>query len=472
MRSFLILGLVLAYTSLTTLAAEPVPFVFGQKSDGSALKALCHPEVLAPDRDPNLQHILVLGDHPLPPNRPPEVFVTRIETLTKGIEFPPQDEAYQGENAEAHHIWRFVGLLAPHAIVGNPEIVSEFAEHPASGLGTIPEFTTWANLEPSPATIERNRRANRTPEEIAAQLSQHYGYKLNSIAYIPALALIARHRLAKIRNDETTVAEIKALVEAAPPPSRLTGATVAGHLIFTAVGMPERAVEGAQTAFDESGRPLPFVPNHSEMSDSVFMNCPLLAAVGRATGEDRYFEACLNHLRHMKSLCLRSDGIYRHSPLDEAAWGRGNGFPALGLALTLSELSPDSVQRPEILASFQDHLTALIQFQDESGMWHQVIDDHRSYREFTSTCMITFAIFRGLHRGWLDQETFEPIAQRGWNAIKLRISTNGRDLVDVCTGTGKQKSLQAYFERKAILGRDDRGGAMALMISTEIASEP
>ena len=31
------------------------------------------------------------------------------------------------------------------------------------------------------------------------------------------------------------------------------------------------------------------------------------------------------------------------------------------------------------------------------------------------------------------------------------------------------KSLRDYFDRTAILGRDDRGGAMALMVSTEIA---
>ena len=101
-------------------------------------------------------------------------------------------------------------------------------------------------------------------------------------------------------------------------------------------------------------------------------------------------------------------------------------------------------------------------------MWHQVIDHPESYRELTATAMITFAMVRGLRSGWLPQAHYEPAVNRAWDALKTRIAPDG-DLVDVCTGTGKQKTLRDYFDRTAILGPDDRGGAMALMVSTEIA---
>jgi hypothetical protein len=58
--------------------------------------------------------------------------------------------------------------------------------------------------------------------------------------------------------------------------------------------------------------------------------------------------------------------------------------------------------------------------------------------------------------------------QNAWRAIRARVAANGR-LVDVCTGTGKQKSLDDYYRRAAILGPDDRGGAMALLAATEMA---
>ena len=82
--------------------------------------------------------------------------------------------------------------------------------------------------------------------------------------------------------------------------------------------------------------------------------------------------------------------------------------------------------------------------------------------------MITFAMARGIQRGWLDEKAFLPVVHRGWQAIRTRAAADGT-LVDVCTGTGKQKSLRDYFDRKAILGRDARGGAMALLVSTELA---
>jgi rhamnogalacturonyl hydrolase YesR len=222
----------------------------------------------------------------------------------------------------------------------------------------------------------------------------------------------------------------------------------------------------ANAAFDADGTPREAMPMHNEMSDAVFMGCPILAQAARLTGEARYADACLRNLRAIQRLCLREDGLYRHSPLDEAAWGRGNGFPALGLCWSLDELPESSSVRDELLAAHRAHLTALLPHQDASGCWHQVIDRPESYREFTATAMITYALMRGIRAGRLAADAFGPPAERAWEALKQRIATDGT-LIDVCTGTGKQKSLRDYYDRPAILGRDDRGGAMALLVATE-----
>ena len=122
-----------------------------------------------------------------------------------------------------------------------------------------------------------------------------------------------------------------------------------------------------------------------------------------------------------------------------------------------------------MLATFQEHLAALAKHQDPTGMWHQVIDHPSSYRELTATCMTTFAMIRGVRNGWLDRNTFEPLIRKAWSAIKVRIAEDG-GLIDVCEGTGKQTTLRAYLDRKAILGPDDRGGAMSLLVSVEAAA--
>jgi rhamnogalacturonyl hydrolase YesR len=85
--------------------------------------------------------------------------------------------------------------------------------------------------------------------------------------------------------------------------------------------------------------------------------------------------------------------------------------------------------------------------------------------------MIGWALKRGLDRGWLDKEHHQPALDRAWLAAKQRIHDKGV-VVDICTGTGKQKSLRDYYDRPAIWGIDARGGAMALMFATEMMEGP
>ncbi len=334
---------------------------------------------------------------------------------------------------------------------------------------------------PSPARRELQRRLARTPIEIAEQLAVHYGHGLDQVAYIPAVALIGRIRLGELTNDPSHLAEVERIV--APYASggkptlseRTSGSTLSGHLIFSELARVTRnpryialARAAADLGFDEQGRPLPAMPFHNEMSDAVFMGGPILAEVGRLTGEAKYFEMLVHHLRFMKSLDLRADGLYRHSPLDQAAWGRGNGFPALGLALCLTALPEGHAARAELAGELRTHLEALLRHQDPTGLWHQVIDRPGSYRELTSTSMIVFAMIRGVRLGLLERGDYEAAVDQAWYGLRTRIAPNG-ELVDVCTSTGKQPSLRHYLDRKAILGRDDRGGAMALLAATEMA---
>lgn len=325
-------------------------------------------------------------------------------------------------------------------------------------------------------------RLARSPRQVAEQLAAIYGKKLEQVAYIPALPLVAKLRLSELTHDPKYAAEVDQIVapflkgEKSPVPK--SGSEQAGHLIFAALASrakaPDRARwlqlcrNSADQIFDADGKPLAIMPFHNEMSDAVFMAGPILAATGQLSGERKYFDAAVIHFAAMRKLCVRSDGLYRHSPLCEAAWGRGNGFPALGLALALSDWPDDHPAKQNLIAEFQKHLAALKPHQDtKTGCWHQVIDRPESYDEYSCTCMIGFAMQRGILRGWLTKRDYQPCVDRAWRAIQERTSTDGR-LVNVCSGTGKQKSLQDYFDRPAINGRDDRGGAMGLLFATEL----
>lgn len=379
-------------------------------------------------------------------------------------------------------------------------LVQALSQHLPSDAGTVPAIgravdsedsvflepllETLSELDlpgPSGARMELRRRLDRSPIEVASQLSQFYGHALESVVYIPTVALVSRLRLGAMTGDETHQADVQRIVApylAGKPTldGKVSSSHLPGHLIFAELyrltadqRYLELARKAADLGFGPDGSMLESMPHHNEMSDSFFMGCAILAEVGALSGERRYFEMALRHMRFMEALDLRQDGLYRHSPLDEAAWGRGNGFPALGLAWSLSVIPEDDAVFAPMLEAFRRHMAALVRHQDPTGAWHQVIDRPESYRELTSTSMIGFAMARGLDRGWLDGAEYDKAVDQAWYAVKTRVAANG-ELVDVCTGTGKQPDLRSYYDRTAILGQDDRGGAMAMLFAIEMAA--
>jgi rhamnogalacturonyl hydrolase YesR len=323
--------------------------------------------------------------------------------------------------------------------------------------------------------MEMWRRLARTPDEIAGQLSARYANRLDQAVYIPAMALVGRLRLGETDAVEAIVAPY--LDGRKQALAGLTSSHFGGHLLFGELAAVtgnkaylDLARAAADLAFDEHGHAREAMPLHDEMSDSLFLVCPLLAQVGALTGNPDYIAMCGRHLRFIRQRTWRDDGLYRHSPLHDAAWGRGNGFAALGLAFTLDYLPAGAPLRTEVLHAFRAHMAALLAHQDTAGMWHQVIDVPASYRETSATCMIAAALARGLRKGWLPAAPCGAALARAWYAIRARISCEG-ELVDVCAGTGKQDSLQAYLARPALLGMDPRGGAMALLIATELMAD-
>lgn len=450
--------------------------------------------------------------------------------------YPPMGDAYLSPTKpEAEYLWRWIGMHAPDLVldvregkqfqwvvpvdslpaaktlgkqlqpqikpVFGWELVSALAFKSPSNVGRVPALAVELDASsprkflpelltameqssfqgPSPARLELMRRLQRTPIQVAAQLSKVYGNDLGRLSYLPVLSLISQIRLGELTDDHSRLPHVEKITQEylkknpEPLDNKGGGSVIAGHLLFSELTKAtgnldylKYAKQAADLGFDEQGNMRESMPHHVEMSDAVFMSCPILAAVGRLTGESKYYDMALKHWRFIQNMDQRPDGIYQNSPLSEAAWGRGNGFPALGLALVLSELPLNSPLREQFIEGHRKHLEALSQHQDPNGMWHQVIDHPESYREMTSTCMITFSMIRGVREGWLDAKIYTPIIERAWNAIKTRVAFDGT-LVDVCTGTGKQKDLRGYLDRTAILGTDARGGAMAFIVSNEMA---
>jgi hypothetical protein len=82
--------------------------------------------------------------------------------------------------------------------------------------------------------------------------------------------------------------------------------------------------------------------------------------------------------------------------------------------------------------------------------------------------MIGIAIKRGLDSGLLQANIYQPILSQIWDAVRIRTSLQG-EFINACTSTGKMQSLDAYLDRLAVLGRDDRAGGMVMIFANEMA---
>jgi rhamnogalacturonyl hydrolase YesR len=403
------------------------------------------------------------------------------------LQFPPAGTAYK-ENAESHVLWRWIGIHAPDLAIVVGESTGGLADalsHSAVGfVGNVPSRVATAKpgilrslsapIPLSEAHREITRRLTRTPRELTEELGRVYGHEFDQPTYISAMALIAQLRLGN--TAEVLRLAGRYLDESADSFARPSQSSLAAHMLFYEIARrtgDERAarlvIRAANSGFTEDGSPRAFMPMNGGWSDSFFMDIPILAKAGALSGDRKYFDMAARHFFYMQKIVSRPDGLYRHQASTDAAWGRGNGFAALGLALTLTNFPKDRPDYPELLAAFQAHMKALSRYQDENGMFREVIDYPGAYPEYSGTAMIATAMMRGIRRGWLDASVYQPIVDHAWQAILIRTASDGR-LFDVAESTGTRGlTLEDYLRRAAILDRDPRGGAFAMILATEIA---
>ena len=431
-------------------------------------------------------------------------------------------------NPEQRYLWRWIGLQAPDLILevqAGEEVswvssasatlllptieatrmeetagslLAALGSHMANGLGAVPglRLTTpaaalreelgrlWSvlqqtpGLRTSPARRELYNRSTRTPLGIARLLATIYGHSLEPVVYTQGMSLSARLRLARLdptySNPSAAIAEVvapyvdgdKPWFEGEPGTPALAGLIWAMQLADSTrerryadlvVQMADRYQPGT-----DGGAPPP--SDADFRTEDMFMNGAMLGRAFRLSGETRYLDLLTRFLLGART--QQDDGLFWHARSTPWFWGRGNGFAALGYAETLTYLPEDHPDRGALIDQHVRHLEALRSRQHASGMYPQVLDTPGSYLEFTATCMTGYAMTRALRRGWLD-ESYRDSVDRAWRGVTERIDDAG-GLVDCCTDTGAQDSLQAYLDRPAVFGHDNRGGSMALWFALEM----
>ena len=130
-------------------------------------------------------------------------------------------------------------------------------------------FAHEATFSPG-VTAQEGEKAVRSPRQVAEQLAAVYGQKLDQVAYIPALPLVAKLRLSELTGDPKYADEVHKIVapflrgDKTPVPK--SGSEQAGHLIFAELAQRAKGKDrerwmllcrtAADQIFGKDGKPL------------------------------------------------------------------------------------------------------------------------------------------------------------------------------------------------------------------------
>lgn len=187
--------------------------------------------------------------------------------------------------------------------------------------------------------------------------------------------------------------------------------------------------------------------------DDMFMSVPALAQMGAYKGETKYFDDAVKQVNQFSARMFNEQkGIYMHGWVESMTdhpqfhWGRANGWAVMAMVELLEVLPKNHPGYPQVLSQLQKHIKGLVQYQDGTGFWHQLLDRNDTYLETSATAIYTYSIARAINRGYVDKMTYGPAVLLGWNAVSTKVNDKGQ-VEGTCVGTGMGFDPAFYYYR-------------------------
>ena len=214
--------------------------------------------------------------------------------------------------------------------------------------------------------------------------------------------------------------------------------------------------------------------NHQQMWDDTLMMTVLpLAKIGKLLHRPQYVEeATYQFLLHVQNLMDRETGLWFHGwnyegrhNFARARWARGNSWLTMVIPdfLELVDLPEGNAVRRYLMTVLDAQIAALAKCQDDSGLWHTLLDDPHSYPEASATAGFAYGILKAVRKRYVGQH-YAGVAEKAIRGIVQNISPQG-ELLQTSFGTGMGADLDFY--RQIPLTSMPYGQAMAILCLTE-----
>ena len=151
----------------------------------------------------------------------------------------------------------------------------------------------------------------------------------------------------------------------------------------------------------------------------------------------------------------------------------------MALLDTMDKADPSDIQEVNgMKEAFVSLIDAMLKYQDESGMWHQVVNlggMDRNYLETSGSAIFSYAILKGVRLGYLPAEyaqygkkAFLGICDKYLNLEKGNMSLGGICLVAGLGGKERRNGPFDYYMSEPIVKDDAKGVGPFLLAYTEM----
>lgn len=195
----------------------------------------------------------------------------------------------------------------------------------------------------------------------------------------------------------------------------------------------------------------------------------------------------VNHMRDTET------GLYYHAydsskemfwcdkvtGLSQNFWLRALGWFAMALLDTIDKADKTDREPLERMREiYTDLIDAMLKYQDESGMWYQVVNlggMDRNYLETSGSAIFAYAILKGVRLGYLP-ESYREYGKKAFTGIcekYLCTEEGGMSLGGICLvaglgGKDKRSGTYDYYMSEPIVQDDAKGVGPFLLAYTEM----
>lgn len=212
--------------------------------------------------------------------------------------------------------------------------------------------------------------------------------------------------------------------------------------------------------------------------DTLMMTALTLAKIGKVLDKPEYVEeAKYQFLIHTEYLRDKVSGLWFHGwnfeghhNFGEAFWCRGNCWITIAIPelLDILDLPEHDSYRRLMLQTLKTQVETLAKLQDEeTGLWHTLLDDPESYIETSGSAGVAYGILHAVHSRYVD-ESYKSCALAAIAGLMNQIGSHGQ-VANVSVGT--ECAMDKDYYRHVEITEMPYGQSLTVLALTEYLLE-